>query len=89
MQDKQCVILDHLLSHLGTPSHRNTSLDFVVLGYTSSDLSLLEEDFDEDEIEDTIFSMPIEKAPSPDGFIGLFFSICWDIIKGDIRATMD
>lgn len=28
--------------------------------------------------------MPSEKAPSPDGFIGIFYKKCWDIIKEDL-----
>jgi hypothetical protein len=28
--------------------------------------------------------MPSDKAPGPDGFIGLFFKECWDIVKGDV-----
>jgi hypothetical protein len=27
---------------------------------------------------------PKEKGPGPDGFIGIFFSHCWDIIKTDL-----
>jgi hypothetical protein len=30
-----------------------------------------------------------EKAPRPDGFIGLFFSTCWETIKGDILKAVD
>jgi hypothetical protein len=26
--------------------------------------------------------------PGPDGFIGAFFNKCWDIVKGDITATI-
>jgi hypothetical protein len=31
---------------------------------------------------------PREKAPAPDGYIGVFFSHCWDIIKGDILKAV-
>jgi hypothetical protein len=42
----------------------------------------------EEEIELVIKEMPSEKAPSPDGFIGLFYKKYWTIIKEDlIHAT--
>ena len=28
--------------------------------------------------------MPSDKAPGPDGFTGIFFKECWDIIKVDV-----
>jgi hypothetical protein len=33
---------------------------------------------------DAINQMPSEKAPSPDGFTGFFYKICWPIIKVDV-----
>lgn len=36
------------------------------------------------EIEDIIKNMPPDKAPGPDGFNGVFFKKCWQIIKPDI-----
>ena len=33
--------------------------------------------------------MPSEKAPGPDGFIGVFYKKCWSIIKEDlVQAVM-
>jgi hypothetical protein len=40
--------------------------------------------FSEEEVLAMIKSAPKEKAPGPDGIIGLFFSSCWDVVKGDI-----
>jgi hypothetical protein len=37
-----------------------------------------------DEIRRVILEAPKEKAPRPDGFIGVFFSACWEVIKEDL-----
>jgi hypothetical protein len=42
--------------------------------------------FSTQEIDDVIKYMPVEKAPGPDGFNGLFLKKCWHIIKDDIYA---
>jgi len=33
--------------------------------------------------------MPRDKAPRLDGFTGLFFKECWEIIKHDLTATFN
>ncbi|XP_059310157.1 uncharacterized protein LOC132061337 [Lycium ferocissimum] len=38
----------------------------------------------EDEVKVVIFSLNGESAPGPDGFIGIFYQSCWEIIKDDI-----
>jgi hypothetical protein len=44
--------------------------------------------FSEEEVHAVIKEAPREKASGPDGFIGIFFSECWNVIKGDlIRAV--
>jgi hypothetical protein len=35
----------------------------------------------EAELHVVIKSAPKEKSPRPHGFIGIFFSLCWEIIK--------
>jgi hypothetical protein len=32
---------------------------------------------------------PKEKGPGPDGFIGVFFSLCWGIIKQELMLTVN
>jgi hypothetical protein len=43
--------------------------------------------FTEDEIKNTIWQVPGEKAPGPDGFIGTFYKVCWSIIREDLIAA--
>jgi hypothetical protein len=38
----------------------------------------------EEEVKVVINSAPKEKAPVPDGYIGLFFSSYWSIIRLDM-----
>jgi hypothetical protein len=33
--------------------------------------------------------MPSDKAPGPDGFTGIFFKECWEIIKFDLTAAFN
>jgi hypothetical protein len=83
-QAKQEVIFRHFQLHSGTYMPRSCSLNFHELGWEPKHLSHLELPFTEDEVRKVITKAPQEKAPSPDGFIGMFFSSCWDIIKGDL-----
>ena len=39
--------------------------------------------FTKEEMDRTDKEMPIDKAPGPDGFNGLFFKKCWHIICSD------
>lgn len=48
------------------------------------DLSVLDAPISEDEVWDTIKKMPSDKAPGPDGFTGLFYKSCWEVIKQDV-----
>jgi hypothetical protein len=40
--------------------------------------------FTKQDIGNVIKNMPSDKAPGPDGFNGVFFKKCWNIIKEDI-----
>ena len=40
--------------------------------------------FSKEEIDNVVKHMPVDKAPGPDGFNGMFFKKCWHIIKEDI-----
>ena len=62
----------------------------IVMGFDLSNLlkpvdglDFLTEPFTKEEMDDTVKHMPIDKAPGPDGFNGLFFKKCWHIICQD------
>jgi hypothetical protein len=84
---KQQAVYEHYLKHTRTYAPRQCSLNFSSLKWEPKYLNHLKTTFTEQEIKNVIFSAPKEKAPRPDGFIGLFFSSCWELIKHDlIRA---
>jgi hypothetical protein len=57
------------------------------LGWEQRQFGHLEIPFSKYEIMTMVKQTSKDKAPDPEGFIGGFFSACWDIIKGDlIRA---
>lgn len=87
--DKEKIITDHFRQHLGTTIGRPATFNWSSLGYQARELSSLEEPFSQQEIKGTIDSMPPDKAPSPDGFTGIFFKDCWEIIKDDLTAAFN
>ena len=76
---------EHLL---GKDVAREFTLDLEGLGVSHIDLSEQDRVFTEDEIWAVIKDMPSDKAPGPDGFIGLFFQKAWDVIKVDLIAAI-
>ena len=69
---------------LGTPTQRAHTLNLDALDLPSLDLSHLELPFTAEEVERTVKSMPLDKAPGPDGFTGRLYASCWGIIKEDV-----
>jgi retron-type reverse transcriptase len=55
----------------------------------TQDLEELSVPFTKEEIDNVIKSMPVDKAPGPDGFNGQFLKSSWHIIKHDIYKLCD
>jgi hypothetical protein len=45
--------------------------------------------FTKQEIYDVIKFMPVDRAPGPDGFNGLFLKQCWSIVQEDFYQLAD
>lgn len=87
-QEKEQIIHDHFQRHLGSHMPISNRLNFSALGWEPKQLAHLEAPFTEQEVLATIKQSPKEKAPGPDGYIGLFMTECWDIIKHDIMQAV-
>jgi hypothetical protein len=85
---KEEIVYDHFINLLGQTQPRSNTLDWANLGYQPHDLQELEDQFDEEETKRIIMQLPNEKAPGPDGFIGLFYKKCWTIIRADLLAAL-
>ena len=67
---------------------RGRAINWEQLGYSPHNLEDLDTPFTEEELLNTIRSLPSEKAPGPDGFIGVFYKKCWEIIKDDFYVAI-
>jgi hypothetical protein len=87
-EDKEKEISRHFEELLGTKQARTLSLNWEELNYPSFNLEDLDLPISEEEIKGVVASMPKENVPGPNGFIGAFYSKCWEIVKGDVIATV-
>jgi hypothetical protein len=87
--DKQKLVYDHFLQHIRSYVPRTCNLNLSDLEWQPRNLQHLDEPFTEQEVKIAIQNSLKEKAPGPDGYIGLFFSVCWDIIRQDIMRAVD
>ena len=87
-EEKEQAIFNFYKSLLGDSSDREVIVNLAGLNVPSFDLTVLDSPFSEEEVWKTIGSLPSNKAPSPDGFTGKFYKVCWPIIKIDVMATV-
>jgi hypothetical protein len=87
-EDKKNEIFCHFDELLGTKQVRELSLNWEDLNYPHHNLDDLDLPISEEEIRRVVASMPKDNAPGPDGFIGAFYSKCWEIVKGEVIAAV-
>lgn len=73
-------------NRMGYTSSPNMLFDLSSMFTAVDGLDLLVNPFQAKEIDAFVKRMPVDKAPSPDGFNGLFMKKCWQIVKGDFHA---
>ncbi|XP_026384092.1 uncharacterized protein LOC113279630 [Papaver somniferum] len=59
-------------------------LDVIPKVINEEDQKMLDNIPDEEEIKKVVFDIDPENAPGPDGFSGIFYRSCWEIIKNDL-----
>jgi hypothetical protein len=63
----------------------NTQMRFDLQALVQNqDLQPIQGPFTKQDIDNVIKNMPVDKAPGPDGFNGVFLKKCWNIIREDI-----
>jgi hypothetical protein len=87
-EDKAAAPHAHFASHFGQPQPRHQTLNWEALHIPRHDLSHLDADLSESQIDAAIAQLPAEKAPGPDGYIGAFFKQCWSIVKQNVVAAI-
>jgi len=87
--DKEGCLLNHFSKLFGPPPSRAQTLNWENLGLPRVNLDHLEEEFSEEEIHAVVKELKSDKAPGPDGFIGIFYKSCWGVIKEDLKAAIN
>jgi hypothetical protein len=86
---KAQILHQHFANLLGTTGQRQMGLNWSALQIDPTPLSHLDGPFTIDELKKAVFGLHSEKAPGPDGFTGLFFKKCWEIIHSDLLEAVN
>jgi hypothetical protein len=73
---------------LGVAASREFTLNLGVFHRPANNLEVFDHGFSEEEVWNTIKSIPSDKAPGPDGFTGRFYKCAWTVVKGDFLAAL-
>lgn len=81
---KAALLFENFRDRMGQTTQPQMHYNLEDLISTQEGFESLSTPFTKEEIECVVKLMPIDEAPGPDGFNGLFFKKCWHIIKEDI-----
>jgi hypothetical protein len=78
----------HFSEVIGRRGARQRVVQWGNLGYSPFELSYLDLMFNDYEIKNVVMGMHSEKVPAPDGFIGIFYKSCFELIKDDLSSAI-
>jgi hypothetical protein len=81
--EKAAVLWSSFKERLGVSNNNVVPEEILQLVQHIQNLNELSAHFTNEEIDKVVASLPIDKAPGPDGFNGQFIKSCWHIIKMD------
>ncbi|KAL5716607.1 hypothetical protein ACHQM5_009747 [Ranunculus cassubicifolius] len=70
------------------PVEMDNDLLNLIPNSMSTHCAVLDRIPDEDEVKATVFTMNAGSSPGPDGFHGLFFQSCWEIVGKDVTRAV-
>jgi kynurenine formamidase len=79
--EKEQVLYEYFLNTLGSAEPRQSVINWNELQMPQLVSHHIDTPFSEVEDKNAIAELPTEKAPGPYSFMGVFFKMCWDIIK--------
>jgi mannosylglycoprotein endo-beta-mannosidase len=82
------IVLSHFSSVMGRGEARKCDFNWDGIVFENPSLQHLGEPFTEEEVLHAIKQLPGDKAPGPDGFTGIFFKRCWDVVKTDLMRVI-
>jgi hypothetical protein len=88
-EDKVHEVHHHFGQVLGTTGRRSSAVRWDNLGYAPFELSELDNLIDDIEIKNVVMGRQSKKAPRPNGFIGLFYKCCFELIKDDLSKAIN
>ena len=90
-EGKAAILWDAFKSRLGQSNGHSMHFDLNDLYENIVDPHIfidLEKPFTQEEIDDVVNNLPVDKSPGPDGFNNEFLKRCWDIIKEDVTELI-
>ena len=91
IEDKLGLAREFFGNLMGKPTKCGHSINLDVLDLqqlSAEQARALEAPFTEEEVKRVIQDMLSDRAPVTDGFTGMFFKVCWEIIAADFMAVM-